>query len=116
MFIIIITMFLLDTAICILDVHNALLVITLTLTSTAPLSLADRYAASNIPWIVDLPLFAYMVRVFHYRYRSHIALTGAFLDLLRRHHPRLAGLQFLVSRKGSPSSDPIGCSPPWYLW
>lgn len=59
---IIFIMFLLDTAMCILDVHNAISEITLTLTSTAPLSLADRYALTEtIPYAVTNSLFAYMV-------------------------------------------------------
>ena len=69
MFLVILTMFVLDTAMCILDVHNAIQEITLTLTSTAPLSLTERYTLLNtIPWSVTNSLFAYMVS-------SHIART-----------------------------------------
>jgi len=54
-------MFLLDTATCIIDVNNAIREITLTLTSTSPLSLADRYElASNLPWPVESALYSYM--------------------------------------------------------
>lgn len=63
MFSIILIMFLLDTAMCILDVNNAIREITLTLTSTSPLSLSDRYdLTDNLPYDVTNSLFAYMVR------------------------------------------------------
>ena len=75
MFLVILTMFVLDTAMCILDVHNAIQEITLTLTSTAPLLLTERYSLlSTIPWSVTNSLFAYMVS-------SHIARTRITLWL-----------------------------------
>lgn len=55
-------MFLLDTAISIIDVNNAIREITLTLTSTSSLSLSDRYALTyNLPWPVQSSLYAFEV-------------------------------------------------------
>lgn len=62
MFGVILIMFLLDTAMCVLDVNNAIRELTLTLTSTSPLSLSDRYELTfNLPYSVTNSLFAYMV-------------------------------------------------------
>ena len=58
----IVILLLLDTAMCILDVNNAIRELTFTLTSTAPLTLAERYdLTSNLPYAVTNSLFAYMV-------------------------------------------------------
>ncbi|KAH9923647.1 uncharacterized protein B0H18DRAFT_458561 [Fomitopsis serialis] len=60
-FVIIVLMFLLDTATSIIDVNNAIREITLTLTSTSSESLADRYELTqNLPWPVQDALYAYM--------------------------------------------------------
>ncbi|KAH9923648.1 purine nucleoside permease-domain-containing protein [Fomitopsis serialis] len=60
-FIIIVSMFLMDTAISMIDVNNAIREITLTLTSTSSESLADRYELTdNLPWPVQGALYAYM--------------------------------------------------------
>lgn len=56
-------MLLMDTAICIIDVSDAIREITLTLTSNTNMSLADRYALTdNFPWAVEDALYAWMVR------------------------------------------------------
>lgn len=56
-------MFLLDTAIAIIDVNNAIREITLTLTSNSSLSLSDRYELTNdLPWPVQSSLYAFEVR------------------------------------------------------
>ena len=63
-FIVVLIMFLLDTSMCIIDVNNAIREITLTLTSTSPLSLADRYdLTDNLPYVVENALYAWMVRM-----------------------------------------------------
>ena len=57
-------MFLLDTAIAIIDVNNAIREITLTLTSNSSLSLSDRYElTNNLPWPVQSSLYAFEVRL-----------------------------------------------------
>ncbi|KAK7678290.1 hypothetical protein QCA50_018638 [Cerrena zonata] len=62
MFGVILIIFLLDTAGCVLDVNNAIREITLTLTSTSSLSLSDRYASTfNLPYSISNSLFAYMI-------------------------------------------------------
>ena len=63
MFCAILILLLLDTAICILDVNNAIREVTFTLTSSAPLTLNERYVlTSSLPYAVDKLIFAYMVR------------------------------------------------------
>lgn len=63
-FVIILFMFLLDTAIAIIDVNNAIREITLTLTSTSPKSFSDRYALTNeLPYPVQSVLYAYEVSI-----------------------------------------------------
>ncbi|KIP03865.1 hypothetical protein PHLGIDRAFT_222482 [Phlebiopsis gigantea 11061_1 CR5-6] len=54
-------MLLMDTAICIIDVSNAIHEITLTITSNSDISLADRYTLTdNFPWAVEDALYAWM--------------------------------------------------------
>lgn len=63
LWIIILLMFLLDTAMCIIDVNNAVREITYTLMSTSSASLADRYKlTNNLPYPVEGALYAFMVR------------------------------------------------------
>jgi len=61
MFIILLTMLLLNTASGIIDVNNAIREITLTLMSTSSLSLTDRYALVNsLPWPIESVIYAFM--------------------------------------------------------
>lgn len=62
-FFVVLTMFLMDTVICIIDVNNAIKELSYTLTSSSDLSLADRYSLTdNLPWPVESALYAFMVR------------------------------------------------------
>lgn len=62
-FYVVLTMFLMDTVICIIDVNNAIKELSYTLTSNSDLSLADRYSLTdNLPWPVESALYAFMVR------------------------------------------------------
>ncbi|VDC03905.1 unnamed protein product [Peniophora sp. CBMAI 1063] len=62
-FIIILTMFMLDTAICIIDIHNTIRPITVTLYSTYPESLTDRYASLTLPWMTENALTSFMANL-----------------------------------------------------
>ena len=61
-FSIIVTMLLLDGAICIIDVHNAIRTITSTLYPTSSGSLEDRLNNLDLPWMVENALTGFMVR------------------------------------------------------
>lgn len=54
-------MLMLDTAMCIIDVNNAIREITFTLYPTSSDSLADRYNNVVLPWPVENALYAFMV-------------------------------------------------------
>ncbi|VDB86988.1 unnamed protein product [Peniophora sp. CBMAI 1063] len=60
---VIVTMLMLDTATCIIDVNNAIREITFTLTSTSADSLADRYDNLVLPWPVENALYAFMMNL-----------------------------------------------------
>ena len=56
-------MFVLDTAMFVIDIRNAIQEISYTLTSNSTLSFADRYALTdNLPWPVQSALYAFLVR------------------------------------------------------
>ncbi|VDB99127.1 unnamed protein product [Peniophora sp. CBMAI 1063] len=57
---VVLTMLLLDTAMCIIDVNNAIREITFTLYATASGTLADRYNNLVLPWPVENALYAFM--------------------------------------------------------
>lgn len=57
-------MLMLDTAMCIIDVNNAIREISYTLTSNSADSLADRYDNMVLPWPVENALYAFMVLFF----------------------------------------------------
>ena len=58
-------MYCLDTALSIIDVHNAIYEIKYTLTSSSPESLTDRYAlVNNLPWPAQTAVYAFMVRLY----------------------------------------------------
>lgn len=60
---VVVTMFLMDTAIFFIDVNNAVKEISWTLTSNYDLSFADRYELTfALPWPVESALYAFMVR------------------------------------------------------
>lgn len=55
-------MFLMDTAIFIIDIRNTVKGISLTLTSNWDMSLEDRYALTgSLPWQANAALYAFMV-------------------------------------------------------
>lgn len=57
----------LDTAMFVIDIRNTVKEVSLTLTSTADLSLEDRYALTdNLPWAVQSALYAFLVRCYPY--------------------------------------------------
>ena len=58
-------MLMLDTAMCIIDINNAIREITLTLYPASSGSLADRYADLTLPWPVENALYAFMVRLWY---------------------------------------------------
>lgn len=61
--IVIVLMILMDTAICIIDIHNVVREISRTLTSNSDLSIADRYMLTeNLPGAVEDALYAWMVK------------------------------------------------------
>ncbi|KZV70601.1 hypothetical protein PENSPDRAFT_752404 [Peniophora sp. CONT] len=64
-FAIILSMLMLDTAICIIDVHNAIRTITSTLypTSSGSESLTDRYDNLTLPWMVENALTGFMANL-----------------------------------------------------
>ncbi|KZV70602.1 hypothetical protein PENSPDRAFT_752405 [Peniophora sp. CONT] len=64
-FAIILSMFMLDTAICIIDVHNAIKTITSTLypASQSSESLADRYDNLPLPWIIENAMTGFMANL-----------------------------------------------------
>ncbi|KZV70613.1 hypothetical protein PENSPDRAFT_685327 [Peniophora sp. CONT] len=59
-FAVVLIMLMLDTAMCIIDVNNAIREITLTLYPTSSDSLADRYSNLVLPWPVENALYAFM--------------------------------------------------------
>lgn len=60
---VVVTMFLMDTAIFFIDVNNAVKEISWTLTSNLDMSLPDRYELTfALPWPVESALYAFMVR------------------------------------------------------
>ena len=56
-------MFLMDTAIFVIDIRNTIKEISLTLTSNWDVSLQERYALTDtLPWQIAAALYAFMVR------------------------------------------------------
>lgn len=54
----------LDTAMFVIDIRNTVKEVSLTLTSSADLSLEDRYALTDsLPWAVQSALYAFLVRL-----------------------------------------------------
>lgn len=61
MFLTVLAMFFMDSAICVIDVNNAIKEISYTLTSNSDLSLSDRYSLTdNLPWPAESALYAFM--------------------------------------------------------
>ena len=91
-------MLMLDTAMCIIDINNAIREITLTLYPASSGSLADRYNDLTLPWPVENELYAFMVRLW-YRYifrtihssRSSQTLEMSSLFGVRGHSTRTLG-------------------------
>ena len=81
-FIVVFVMFLLDSAMCIIDVNDAIKELSFTLTSDSSLSLADRYDLTNtLPWPVETALYAFMVRSHsNYKIRQIGVFMGVFLQ------------------------------------
>ena len=63
LFVMVIAMLMIDTALYIIDINNTIKEVSYTLTSDAPLPLADRYAlTNNLPWPAESALYAFLVR------------------------------------------------------
>ncbi|VDC03908.1 unnamed protein product [Peniophora sp. CBMAI 1063] len=62
-FVVILTMFMLDTAMCIIDVNNAIREVTLTLFSTSLGTVADRYDSLALPWTVENAIYSFMMNL-----------------------------------------------------
>ncbi|KIP02164.1 hypothetical protein PHLGIDRAFT_20512 [Phlebiopsis gigantea 11061_1 CR5-6] len=61
MFLIVLAMFVMDSAICVIDVNNAIKEISYTLTSNSDRSLSDRYSLTlDLPWPAESAIYAFM--------------------------------------------------------
>ena len=82
LFVMVIAMFLIDSALYIMDINNTIKEISYTLTSHAAESLADKYAlTNNLPWAAESAMFAVLVRFLTASTRSPINFPLSSLTL-----------------------------------